>query len=325
MTESAPSIVVLDGYALNPGDISWEPVEAIGETRIHDRSIVNVVDRAAGAPIVLTNKALLGTNEIAALPDLKYIGVLATGTNVVDLEAASRHGVVVTNVPGYSTDSVAQHVFAMILELTVRSAAHSTSVHNGDWVKCEDFCYTLGTLPELAGRTLGVVGMGSIGQRVARIGRAFGMNIASAHQRSMNEVSIHGVPIEWMPLDSLLQQSDIITLHCPLTPDTNEMINAESLNLMKQEAILINTGRGPLVHEQDLADALNQGRIAAAGLDVLSTEPPKADNPLLNAKNCLITPHIAWASKEARIRLMDIAAGNIRAFLDGTPQNQVNA
>ena len=238
MTTTEKQIVVLDGYALNPGDISWDPITGIGNTTIHDRSVGNVIERASGAAIVLTNKAIVGAAEIAALPDLEYIGVLATGTNIVDLDAASQRGIVVTNVPGYSTDSVAQHVFAMILELTVRTAAHSASVHQGDWAACEDFSYTLGTLPELAGKTLGVVGMGSIGQRVARIGHAFGMHIAAAHQRSMNDVSIHGVPIDWHPLDELLAVSDVISLHCPLTPETSEMINAASIKKMKPSALL---------------------------------------------------------------------------------------
>ena len=324
MSDQPTNIVVLDGYTLNPGDISWDPITSIAPTTIHDRSTGAVVERATGAPVVLTNKAVLGADEIAALPELAYIGVLATGTNVVDLDAASSRGIVVTNVPGYSTDSVAQHVFAMILELTVRSAAHSISVHEGRWVDCDDFSYTLGTLPELAGKTLGIVGLGSIGQRVARIGHALGMNIAAAHQRSMDSVSIHGVPIQWLPLEDLLAESDVVTLHCPLTEATHELIQATTLARMKSSAILINTGRGPLIHEGDLATALKEGTIGAAGLDVLSSEPPAADNPLLQAPNCLITPHIAWATREARIRLMNLAASNIQAFLDGAPENQVN-
>jgi len=319
-----PRIVVLDGYTLNPGDISWSPFEAIGDLEVHDRSESGeIVPRAAGAPIILTNKTVLNADTIANLPEMKYIGVLATGTNVVDLKAARQRGVPVTNVPGYGTDSVAQHVFALLLELVTHTAAHGVAVHEGEWVKSKDFCFTVAPISELAGKTLGIVGMGSIGRRVAEIGAAFGMKIA-ASQRTSKTPDPPGISITRMGMDELFAAADVLSLHCPLTDQTKHLVNAKRLALMKRTAILINTGRGPLIDEVALAAALKEERIAWAGLDVLSVEPPVAENPLLAAPHCLITPHIGWASAEARGRLMQLAADNASAFLAGSPKCVVN-
>lgn len=318
-------IVVLDGYTLNPGDITWTPFERIGKVEVHDRTPEPlVVERARGAAIVLTNKVLLRAPTLRQLDGLAYIGVLATGTNVVDLEAARERGVAVTNVPGYGTDSVAQHIFALLLELVSHTSSHGVAVHEGDWVRSPDFSFTVAPMTELAGKTLGIVGLGSIGRRVARIGAALGMNIAAAHQRSMNQVAIPGVDVRWLATDDLFHEADVLTLHCPLTDQTKQLVNAARLATMKPTAILINTGRGSLVDEAALADALAEGRIASAGLDVLGTEPPSPNNPLLTAPRCLITPHVAWATTEARTRLMRMAADNLRSFLDGKPRNVVN-
>ncbi len=323
-------IVILDGYTLAPAPgggngLDWGPVEALGPVTVYDRTGGDqIIERAQGAPVVLTNKVPLSADTIAKLPELQYIGVLATGVNVVDLDAAKRRGVVVTNVPGYSTDSVAQFVFALLLELVCHTASHGQAVHAGQWVHCPDFSFTVSPITELAGKTLGVVGMGAIGRRVAMIGHAMGMRIAAAHQSSMAKVKLHGIDVRWLPLDELVAQADVVTLHCPLNEQTRHLINAARLAKMKPTAILINTGRGPLIDEAALAQALAQGRIAAAGLDVLSTEPPAPDNPLLTAPRCLITPHIAWASVESRRRLMGLVAGNIKAFLDGKPVNVVS-
>ncbi len=318
-------IVVLDGYTLNPGDISWSPLERLGRLEVHDRSTGSqIVERMRGASFVMTNKTPINAQTLQQLDGLQYIGVLATGTNVVDLAVARQRGVSVTNVPGYSTDSVAQHVFALLLELVSHTSSHGMAVHEGDWVRSADFSFTVAPLTELAGKTLGIVGLGSIGQRVARIGAAMGMNIAASHQRSMNQVAIPGVDVRWLPVDELFRQADVLTLHCPLTDQTRHLVSAARLATMKHTAVLINTGRGPLVDEAALAEALRESRIAAAGLDVLSVEPPRPDNPLLTAPRCLITPHIAWASVEARTRLMRMAADNLQSFLDGKPRNVVN-
>lgn len=320
-----PRIVVLDGYTLNPGDVPWTPFESLGSLEVHERTPESqAIARAAGAPYILTNKALLSAATIQGLPGLKYIGVLATGTNIVDLKAARECGVTVTNVPGYSTDSVAQLVFALLMELVCHTASHALAVHDGEWTGCPDFSFTAAPITELSGKTLGIVGLGAIGQRVARIGAALGMNIAAAHQRSMDRVSIPGVEVRWLTVDELFAQADVISLHCPLTDQTRHMVNAERLGRMKKTALLINTGRGPLIDEAALAEALQKGRIAGAGLDVLSAEPPPASNPLLGAPHCVITPHIAWASVEARRRLMQRAADNLRAFIAGQPTNVVN-
>jgi glycerate dehydrogenase len=316
-----PRIVVLDGYTLNPGDLDWAPLHAIGQCVIHDRTPPELVaQRAAGAEIVLTNKALLPRETIQRLPALRYIGVLATGYNVVDVVAAREKGIPVTNVPGYGTASVAQHVFALLLELTQRTGHHAQTVRDGRWSAGPDFCYWDFPLIELAGRTLGIVGYGEIGRAVARIGLAFGMNVIASTRTP--RAAAEGVA--FVPLEELLRRSDVVTLHCPLTDETRGLINAGRIALMKPTAFLINTGRGPLVVEADLAAALNSGRLAGAGLDVLATEPPPATNPLLTAKNCLITPHIAWATREARQRLLGIAVGNIQAFLAGQPRHVVN-
>ena len=314
-------IVVLDGYGLNPGDLSWKGMEALGELTVYDRtSPSELMERSEGAEALITNKTLITAENMEALPELKYIGVLATGYNVVDIEAAKARGIVVTNIPAYSTSSVAQMVFAHILNITQRVGHYAEENSKGRWTNNADFCYWNTDLVELDGKKMGIVGFGNIGQATARIAQAFGMEVLlytskeqSALPQGMRKVA----------LDELFAESDVISLHCPLTPDTKEMVNAERLKLMKPGAILVNTGRGPLVNEQDLADALNEGRIAAAGLDVLSVEPANADNPLLGAKNCFITPHIAWATKEARTRLMQIAVQNLKSYQEGYIINNV--
>lgn len=314
-------IVVLDGYAANPGDLSWDKLKTLGECTIYDRTAPEeVLERAADAEIVLTNKTVLTAEQIVSLPCLKYIGVLATGYNIVDIEAARSHGIIVTNIPAYSTPSVAQMVFAHILNITVQVQHHSEEVHKGRWTQSKDFCFWDTPLIELRGKKLGIVGLGHTGYTTARIAIGFGMEVHAYTSKSIFQLPPE---IKKMELDELFRECDIISLNCPLTDATRNMVNAERLKLMKPTAILINTGRGPLINEQDLADALNSGRIYAAGLDVLSQEPPRADNPLLTAKNCYITPHIAWASTAARERLMHIMLENIKAFLDGKPVNNV--
>ncbi|MEO7598106.1 MAG: D-2-hydroxyacid dehydrogenase [Opitutus sp.] len=311
-------IVVLDGHTLNPGDLSWDPLRQLGDCEIHARSAVSeILPRTAGAEILLTNKTPLDASTLALLPEAKYIGVLATGYNVVDISAARSRGIAVTNVPAYGTPSVAQHVFALILELTQNVALHAQTVRDGKWTRSPDFCYWDRPLIELNGLTLGIVGYGRIGQAVGALGRAFGMKVITSSRRRVEGA-------ESVSLEDLFRQSDLISLHCPLTPETNGLINTARLSLMKRSAFLINTGRGPLVVEQDLADALASGQIAGAAIDVLSVEPPSAQNPLLQAKNCLITPHIAWATRAARARLLDIAVVNVKAFIAGHPQNVVN-
>ncbi len=311
-------IVVLDGFTLNPGDLSWDELRALGEVEIYDSTPGNeTVSRAKNAEIVLTNKTLLMAPEIKKLPELRYIGVLATGYNVVDIDAAKKRDIVVTNVPAYSTMSVAQHVFALILEFFSYAGKFAQEVRDGRWISSTDFCFWDKPLTELAGKTIGIIGFGRIGRAVARIAEAMGMNVI------VNEV-VEVSGYENYPLEELLRLSDIITLHCPLTPETKGMINRKRFNLMKRTALLVNTARGQLVVEDDLASALNEGIIAGAALDVLSVEPPESDNPLLKAKNCIITPHIAWATFEARERLMKIATDNVRSFIAGKPVNVVN-
>ena len=314
-------IVVLDGYALNPGDLSWTGMEALGELTVYERtSPSEVLERSAGAEVLITNKTVITAEHMAALPQLKYIGVLATGYNVVDIDEARNRGIVVTNIPAYSTASVAQMVFAHVLNITQRVGYYATENANGRWTNSVDFCYWDTDLVELDGKKMGIVGLGNIGRATARIAQAFGMEVlvvTSKEQSALPE------GMKKVTLDELFAQSDVVSLHCPLTPDTKEMVNAARLQTMKPSAILINTGRGPLVNEQDLADALNEGRIAAAGLDVLSVEPSDSNNPLLCAKNCFITPHIAWATKEARIRLMDIAVNNLKSYEEGIIINNV--
>jgi glycerate dehydrogenase len=317
------SIVILDGYTANPGDLSWSEIEAIGPCLVHPRTTAaDVVTRARDADIILTNKTVISREAIAALPRLKCIGVLATGYNIVDVEAAKERGIPVCNVPEYSTPNVAQAVFALLLELTNHTGHHAETVRAGRWAACQDFCYWDGELVELAGLTLGLVGYGRIGRAVAAVGRAFGMRVL-AHRRTPASGGCDE-PVTIVDLPSLLRESDVVSLHCPLTPETRELIDAETIRLMKPTAFLINTSRGPLVNEADLAAALDEGRIAGAGLDVLSVEPPPASNPLLTARNCIITPHIAWATRNARRRLIEVTAANLRAFAAGRPQHVVN-
>lgn len=315
-------IVVLDGYALNPGDLSWQGFRETGDLVVYDRTPAELVyERSSGAGIILTNKTILTGEMLRKLPDLKYVGVLATGYNVIDTAEAGRLGITVTNIPAYSTDSVAQLVFAFILELCFYVQRHSDSVHSGEWQRSADFTYRHFPLTELASKTLGIIGFGSIGNKVSDIATAFGMNVV-AYSRSHTDQS-HRSNFRWVELPELFSVSDIVTVHCPLTPETKGLINAGRLAMMKKSSFLINTSRGPVVSEKDLAEALNTGVIAGAGLDVLSTEPPAEDNPLLTAKNCIITPHIAWATLEARTRLMEMAVANVKAFLSGKPVNVV--
>ncbi len=315
-------IVVLDGHTLNPGDLSWNALESLGQVTVHSRTAHgDVLARSAGAQALLTNKTQLNAELLAQLPALKYVGVLATGYNVVEVEAAAKAGVIVTNVPAYSTPSVAQTVFAHLLELTHNVGSHTLTVRNGDWTSSADFCYWLRSPVELQGLTLGIVGFGRIGRQVASVALAFGMNVL-AFDAVPPDTPLQGVQL--VALDTLFAQSDAVTLHCPLTPDTRHLINAERLALMKPTAFLVNTSRGPVVDEAALADALNSAQIAGAGVDVLTCEPPSAESPLLSAKNCNITPHIAWASKASRQRLMAAAVENVKAFQQGSPQNVVS-
>lgn len=314
-------IVVLDGYAANPGDLSWESLKALGECAIYERTAPEeVLERAKGAEAILTNKVIINADHMAALPELKYIGVLATGYNVVDVNAAKEKGIIVTNIPAYSTASVVQMVFAHILNICTQVQHHSEEVHNGRWTGNKDFCFWDTPLTELRDKKIGLIGLGHIGYTTARVAIGFGMQVYAVTSKSHFQLPPE---IKKMDLDQLFSECDIISLHCPLTPETRELVNAHRLAQMKPTAILINTGRGALINEQDLADALNSGKIYAAGVDVLSTEPPRADNPLLTAKNCYITPHIAWATKEARERLMHIAIGNLQAYIARTPENVV--
>lgn len=315
------NICVLDGFTLNPGDLSWDKLRQLGPCEIHDRTpAAEIIARAAKAEIVLTNKALLARETLAALPKLKYIGVLATGTNVVDLVAARERNIPVTNIPAYGARSVAQATIALLLELTNRAGHHAQRVRDGAWSRATDWCFWDSPLVELDGLTLGIVGYGRIGAAVAEIAHALGMNII-AYSPSQKTAPLF---VKFVDLETLFRASDVVSLHCPLTPLTQKLVNAERLALMKPTAFLLNTSRGPLVDETALAAALNSGRLAGAGLDVLSVEPPPASNPLLQAKSCLITPHNAWGTRAARSRLMNIAVENVRAFLNGKPQNVVN-
>jgi glycerate dehydrogenase len=315
-------IVILDGYTADPGDLSWDEFAKLGKLTVFDRTAKEqMVARLQGAAIALTNKAVLNRDVIAALPDLRYIGVTATGYNVVDIAAARERGIVVCNVPEYSTPDVAQAVFALLLELANHTGHHAETVRAGKWSRSKDFCYWDYPLVGLSGLTLGIIGFGRIGRAVARIGQAFGMKILAMQRNGSAKVESDGV--RYVELDALLRESDVVSLNCRLTPETTGMVNAQFLSKMKRTAFLINTARGCLVDEVALADALNNGRIAGAGLDVLSAEPPSPDNPLLDAKNCIITPHHAWATKAARVRLLQVSAENIRAWLDRKPQNVV--
>lgn len=316
-------ICILDGHTTNPGDLTWEPFESIGETTVYDYTCPEeILPRALGAEVVITNKTVLTGDCIRQLhaAGLRYLGTLSTGVNVIDLDVTKALGIPVCNVPTYCTQSVAQYVFAMILHFANRIAVHNDSVHQGDWVNSRDFCYWCTDFIDLSDKTLGIVGFGNIGKAVAKIAVAMNMKVLVS-TRTPKEMPEGCTAVSQ---EELFRQSDFITLHCPLTPQSKHLINKETLALMKQNAILINSSRGPVIDEEALANALNEGRIAGAGVDVLSTEPPKAENPLLTAKNCVITPHIAWASEAARSRLMAIAADNVRSWINGTVQNNVS-
>ena len=316
------NIVILDGYSANPGDLSWKELEELGTLTVYDRTKSDeTVARAADAEIVLTNKVILNSEVIAQLPRLKYIGVLATGYNVVDIKAAHDRGIIVTNVPAYSTESVAQMVFAHLLTVTNRTEHYAIQNRDGRWSSNPDFCYWDFPHMELAGKTFGVVGLGNIGLRVAQIARAFGMKVKAVTSKVQSTLPFF---IEKVSLEELLATADVLSLHCPLTDSTRHMINAATLQQMKPSAILINTGRGPLVDDQAVADALAKGAIAAYCADVVTEEPPRPDNPLLQQPNAFITPHIAWASMEARVRLLKVAIDNVRSFLNGQPQNVIS-
>ena len=316
-------IVVLDGYALNPGDLSWEGLREMGDVVVHDRTSPDqIIERSKGAEVLFTNKTPVREAVIRQLPDLKLIGVLATGYNIIDVKAAREKGVIVSNIPDYGSFSVAQLAFALLLELCHHVQRHSDSVREGKWASSKDWCFWDYPLVELAGKTIGIIGFGSIGQKVGDMATAFGMNLLG-NSRTESDQS-HRKNFRWADVEDLLKESDVVSIHCPLTPDTEGLINAQRLRTMKKNAFLINTSRGPIIVDQDLADALNGGVIAGAGIDVLSSEPPPKDNPLFRAKNCIITPHIAWATREARARLMDMAVKNLKAFVKGSPTNVVN-
>ncbi len=314
-------IVILDGHAANPGDLSWKPLQQLGEVTVYERTTPEeLIERAVDADAVLTNKVYLGEDELQQLPKLRYIGVLATGYNAVDIKAACRHGVTVTNIPAYSTDSVAQHVFALILNVLNRVDLYADENRNGRWSANLDFCYWDARIRELASMKMGIIGLGNIGRKVAKIALAFGAEVYAFTSKQQDELPDG---ITKCSLDTLFSTCDIVSLHCPLTDDTKEMINRDTIAMMQPSTILINTGRGPLVNEHDVADALQEGRIAAYATDVMCQEPPEADNPLFKCKNAFITPHMAWGTVEARQRLMDIALGNIKAFAEGKPINTV--
>lgn len=316
-------ICILDGYTLNPGDLSWSELSQIGKTDVYDRTPEDlIIERASNAEIVLTNKTPLSRATLEHLPNIKYIGVLATGFDVVDIKAAEERGIIVSNIPSYGTESVAQMVFALLLEHCHHVQRHSDAVMEGQWGRNPDWCFWNYPLVELKGKTMGIVGFGRIGLQTARIASAFGMRILAydAYNRDIDLPDF-----QWADLPELMKLSDVVSLHCPLTPQTEGMINSENLSMMKRTSVIINTSRGKLVNNEDLAAALNAGVIAGAGLDVLAVEPPEDTNPLLKAKNCIITPHIAWATKEARSRLLDLAVDNIKAFVVGSPKNIVHS
>jgi glycerate dehydrogenase len=315
----AEKIVVLDGHALNPGDLTWDALYTVGDVTVYDNTpAAEIVSRSKGASVLLTNKVPLRSETLAQLPELRLIAVLATGYDIIDLQAASDRGVVVSNIPTYGTNSVAQFAFAMLLELCHHVQRHSDDVRAGGWTKRNEWSYHLYPLIELADKAMGLIGFGRIGRQVGTLARAFGMKVIAADPLLENEPDVEKVSVE-----EVLRRSDVVSLHCPLTPETRNLINAERLRLMKPSAFLLNTSRGPLIVEQDLADALNAQHIAGAAVDVLPVEPPK-DSPLFSARNCIVTPHLAWATREARARLMDIAVENVRGFLSGNPQNVVN-
>ncbi len=315
----AVRIVVLDGYTNNPGDLSWEKLEALGDAVVHPRTAkTDVVEQSRGATAMLVNKVPINDEMMGQLPDLRYIGVMATGYNMIDVEAAKRRNIVVTNIPAYSTESTAQHAFALLLELT-NHVGHLSRDSAQRWPASRDFSYWDSPLMELAGMTCGIIGFGAIGQAFARRAGAFGMKVV-AHTRSPEK----SVGVEVVGLDHLLQLSDVVSLHCPLTPETKHLIDAAAIAKMKPTALLINASRGPIVDEVAVAAALNEGRLGGAGIDVLSEEPPRSGSPLLTAKNCIVTPHVAWATLAARRRLIDIASANLRGFLEGSPMNVVS-
>ncbi|MDE6007001.1 MAG: D-2-hydroxyacid dehydrogenase [Muribaculaceae bacterium] len=314
--------VILDGYGMNPGDMSWKPLEDLVELTIYDRTAPDeILSRCQGAEGVLTNKVVLTGDIIRQLPELRYIGILATGINVVDIEAATECGITVTNIPAYSTESVAQMVFAHLLTIVTRVEHYTEENRNGRWCKSADFVYWDHPLQELFGKKFGIIGLGNIGRAVARIATAFGMKVFAFTSKSPDELP-EGV--SKLEIDEIFSTCDVVSLHCPLNDSTYHLVNKKRLDMMKPSAIIINTGRGQLVDDDALAEALNSGKIYAAGLDVLSTEPPRADNPLLYARNCFVTPHIAWATKEARERLQQIAVDNLKSFIEGHTRNQVN-
>lgn len=319
------SIVCLDGYTLNPGDVDWEPFEAMGRFTVYDRTPVDqIVARAAGHAAVLTNKVPMDENTMSQLPALRYIGVLATGYNIIDVQAARRRGIVVTNVPAYSTDSVAEHALALMLELSRRVGAHDAAVHGGEWARCEDWCFARAPICELSGRTLGLVGLGRIALRLARIADALDMRLIGHTPRWPDAQRLGGLVIESVELDALFSRADVVSLHCPLTQQTQRMVDRRRLALMKPTAFLINTGRGGLVDSDALSQSLREGLIAGAGMDVLEVEPPAANHPLLGAPNSIITPHVAWYAIETRRRLMRLASENLRAFFSGSAVNVVS-
>ena len=316
-------IVILDGYTLNPGDLSWDELKKMGEVIIFDRTPADkVVEHAEGAAVLITNKTPISEDVLSQLPALKYIGVTATGYNIVNTGVAKSKGIIVANVPGYGTASVVQLTFALLLELCLHVQRHSDAVREGRWAASADFCFCDFPLMELSGKTIGIIGFGNIGRQVGAVATAFGMKVIANSRTWTDEPERKN--FKWAGIAELLQQSDVVTIHCPLFPETTGLINKESLQQMKSTALLINSSRGPIINEQDLAGALNTGVIAGAGIDVLSLEPPLKDNPLFAAKNCIITPHIAWATKEARARLMNSTVSNLAAFIDGNPVNVVN-
>jgi glycerate dehydrogenase len=318
-------IVVLDGYTLNPGDLSWEGFEKLADLTVYERTGKDpetIVKRIGDAEIIFTNKTPLTSAILARVPSVKYIGVLATGYNVVDVVATKQLGIAVTNIPSYGTDSVSQMTFALLLEICHHVGAHNESVKQGQWTNSPDWCYWNSQLIELAGKTMGIIGFGRIGQSSARIARAFGMKVLVYDTFKID--GFEDASLKYVSLEELFRQSDVISLHCPLTDSNKGLINKNTISLMKNSVIIINTARGPLVVEEDLRDALNSGKVAGAAVDVVSAEPIEAANPLLNAKNCILTPHIAWAPRESRLRLMNAAVDNLKAFLNGSPENVVN-
>lgn len=318
-------IVILDGYTENPGDLSWEGIAEIGELKVYDRTPAElVVERIGAAEIIFTNKTVISEEVLTQCPNIKYIGVLATGYNVIDVKAANSRGIIVSNVPAYGTEAVSQYTIALLLELCHHIGAHSDSVKRGDWTNCKDFCYWNHPLTLLYGKTLGIIGFGKIGRGTAKIAQALGMEVMAYNPSPIPEEYLKG-NLTQVSLDELLSGSDVISLHCPLFPDTKGIINKDTISRMKDGVLIINDSRGPLIVEEDLRDALISGKVAGAAVDVVSTEPIQMDNPLLSAPNIIITPHIAWAPKEARQRLMDIAIDNLKAYLNGSPINVITA